>query len=78
MPTNIQRDLAEYVREGLRKTGRTQRQLADGAGVTTKHVTMVLSGKSAASVQMWQKLVTAAWEGAIEPRDRDADIVEVH
>jgi hypothetical protein len=69
MPTNIQRDLADYVRQGLKKNGRTQRQLADDAGVTTKHVTMVLSGKSAASVQMWQKLVDAAWKGSEQPHD---------
>ena len=75
MPTDIQGDLAAYVRQGLKKTGRTQRQLADDAGVTTKHVTMVLNGKSAASVQMWQKLVDAAWKGAEQPRD--AEVVEV-
>ena len=64
MAYDIQRSLADYVRQGLKKTGRTQRQLADRAEVTTKHVTMVLNGKSAASVGMWQRLVDAAWEGA--------------
>ena len=70
MAYNIQRDLAAFVRRGLEKTGRTQRQLASDAGVTTKHVTMVLNGKSAASVAMWQKLVDAAWDGK-DPDDTD-------
>lgn len=65
---NIERDLAEFVRSGLTKTGKTQRTLATDAGTTTKHVTMVLNGKSHASVQMWQKLVDAAWDGS--PPDR--------
>ena len=49
---NIKRDLAEFVKAGLEKTGQTQRQLADNAGTTTKHVTMVLNGRSNASVEM--------------------------
>lgn len=60
---NIARDLAKVVRQGLEKTGQTQRELATGAGTTTKHVTMVLNGRSQASVQMWQKLIDAAWGG---------------
>lgn len=63
MPYNIERDLAKFVRRGLEKTGRTQRQLAAEAGTTTKHVTMVLNNKSHASIQMWQKLVDVAWDG---------------
>lgn len=61
---NVERDLAKVVRQGLTKTNKTQRELAATAGTTTKHVTMVLNGRSHASVQMWQKLIDAAWAGA--------------
>jgi hypothetical protein len=61
---NIERDLAKVVRQGLHKTAKTQRELAAGAGTTTKHVTMVLNGRSHASVQMWQRLIDVAWDGA--------------
>ena len=69
---NIERDLAKVVRQGLQKTGKTQRELAAAAGTTTKHVTMVLNGRSHASVQMWQKLVDAAWDGN-PPPDNETD-----
>lgn len=62
MPSyDIERSLIRYVREGLKKKTWTQHQLADAVGTTTKHVTMVLNGRSRASIQMWQRLVDAAW-----------------
>jgi hypothetical protein len=70
---NVERDLAKVVRQGLKKTGKTQRELATGAGTTTKHVTMVLNGRSHASVQMWQKLIDAAWDGEPDNEEETVD-----
>lgn len=63
MPSfNIQRDLIDWVRQGMEKTGINQVELAKAAGTSVKHANEVLNGKARASIVMWQRLVDAAWK----------------
>ena len=59
---DVQEDLIKVVRQGMKKTGRSQADLARATGTSVKHVNGVLNAKAKASVDLWQKLIDAAYE----------------
>lgn len=59
---DVQDDLIKVVRQGMKKTGRSQADLARATETSVKHVNGVLNGKAKASVDLWQKLIDAAYE----------------
>jgi transcriptional regulator with XRE-family HTH domain len=63
--TELEKWLARWVDYGLARKGWTQRELAEAAYVTEKHISHMLNGVGAGSVPMWDLLL-----GTLEIRDQ--------
>lgn len=53
----LQRRLAEWVDEGLNRTGWKQVQLASKAAMSEKHLSTILNGRAAGSLETWDRLL---------------------
>lgn len=56
--TPLQAWLIARVRQGLIDKNWAQVQLADAAGISQKHLSQVLSGHAAATVTLWDRLLS--------------------
>lgn len=54
----VHQALADLVRERLLISRQTQYWLATEAAVSTRHLSQVLAGRSAASMELWSRLLT--------------------
>lgn len=55
---SLQRELAQRVRDGLARNDMTQRDLAESADLSEKHVSQMLAGKSG-TLAAWDRLLDA-------------------
>jgi transcriptional regulator with XRE-family HTH domain len=56
---NLQHLCADLVRGGLSRKHFSQQDLARTVGVSEKHLSEMLSGKAAGSMELWQRLLDA-------------------
>lgn len=58
--TSDLRSLLDALSLGLAASGLTQKALAEGAGLTEKHVSQMMTGKVDGRLQAWEALADAA------------------
>jgi transcriptional regulator with XRE-family HTH domain len=61
-PDDLDELLRELVREGLDRRKWTQFQLARTVGLSEKHLSQLLNGRTAGSVAVWDRLLKAVRE----------------
>lgn len=78
MMSEIQALMAEMIRIRLKAQGRSQAWLARQAGVSRKHVNLVLNGKAAASFEMlegWATFLGLMFIVALyDPTDKSSEV----
>jgi transcriptional regulator with XRE-family HTH domain len=59
----LQEQLTKAVRQGLIERGWSQAELARRAGISEKHLSQMLKGRTEGSLSMWDQLLTILAEG---------------